>query len=59
MASFVPCERDQAFLLPSDMREWLPGDDPAHFVVAAAARVSMAAFQINARNRASRNTTRA
>jgi transposase len=50
MATFVPCERDQAFLLPPDMKEWLPDDDLAHFVIAAAERVSMAAFQVNDRN---------
>lgn len=50
MAIFVPCERDQAFLLPPDMKEWLPDDDLAHFVIAAAERVSMSAFQVNDRN---------
>ena len=50
MATFVPCERDQAFLLPPDMKDWLPDDDLAHFVIAAAERVSMSAFQVNDRN---------
>jgi len=50
MATFVPCQRDQAFLLPPDMKDWLPDDDLAHFVIAAAERVSMAAFQVNDRN---------
>jgi transposase len=50
MANFVPCERDQAFLLPPDMKDWLPDDDLAHFVIAAAERVSMSAFKINDRN---------
>lgn len=50
MAIFVPCERDQAFLLPPDMKDWLPEDDLAHFVIAAAERVSMSAFQVNDRN---------
>jgi hypothetical protein len=36
-ANFVLFERDQAFLLPSDMKDWLPEDDLAHFVMAAAA----------------------
>ena len=44
MATFVPCERDQAFLLPPDMKDWLPDDDLAHFVIAAAERVSMGAL---------------
>jgi transposase len=50
MANFVPCDRDQAFLLPPDLKEWLPGDDLAHFVIAASERVPMAAFKINDRN---------
>ena len=50
MATFVPCDRDQAFLLPPDMKDWLPNDDLAHFVIAAAERVSMSAFRINDRN---------
>ena len=27
-------DRDQAFLFPPDMREWLPGDHPVHLVIA-------------------------
>ena len=50
MATFVPCERDQAFLLPPYMTDWLPNDDLAHFVIAASERVSMSAFQVNDRN---------
>lgn len=50
MVTFVPCERDQAFLLPPDMKDWLPDDDLAHFVIAAAERVAMSAFQVNDRN---------
>ncbi len=50
MTTFVSCERDQAFLLPPGMKDWLPGDDLAHFVIAAADRVPMTAFQVNDRN---------
>jgi transposase len=50
MANFVCCDRDQAFLLPPDLKEWLPGDDLAHFVIAAVERVPLAAFKINDRN---------
>lgn len=46
MASFIPFNRDQAFLLPSDIKDWLPEDDLAHFVVAAAERVPLGAFQV-------------
>src|SRR4051795_2854140 len=31
---YRPVDRDQAFLLPPDMREWLPGDHPVHLVIA-------------------------
>ena len=27
MGTFVPFSRDQSFLLPPDMRDWLPQDD--------------------------------
>ncbi|NJL50462.1 MAG: transposase [Blastochloris sp.] len=50
MANFVSCDRDQAFLLPPDLKEWLPDDDLAHFVIAAAERTPLAAFKINDRN---------
>lgn len=43
-------ERGQTFLLPPDMKDWLPADGLAHFVMAAAERVSMSAFQVNDRN---------
>jgi transposase len=31
---YRPVDRDQGFLLPPDMREWLPGDHPVHLVIA-------------------------
>jgi hypothetical protein len=36
MARFVPFDRDQPFLLPPDLTGWLPEEDLAHFIVAAA-----------------------
>ena len=45
MGTFVPFSRDQSFLLPPDMKDWLPEDDLAHFVVAAAERVPLDAFR--------------
>ena len=50
MANFVPCDRDQAFLLPPDLKDWLPGDDLAHFIIAAVDRVPLGAFKVNDRN---------
>ena len=45
MASFIPFNRDQAFLLPPDLKSWLPDDDLAHFVVAAVERVPLSALR--------------
>lgn len=49
MSKLVDCERDQAFLLPPDLRDWIPEDDLAHFVIAAVERVDMGAFKVNHR----------
>jgi transposase len=49
MSKFVPFNRDQSFLLPPDLKDWLPEDDVAHFIVAASDRVAMAAFEVPAR----------
>lgn len=46
MTNFVPFNRDQAFLLPPDLRAWLPEDDLAHFVVAAVERVPLGSFRV-------------
>ena len=47
MTNFVPFDRSQAFLLPPYLKDWLPGDDLAHFIVAAVERVSLAWFKVN------------
>ena len=47
MTNYVPFERDQPFLLPPDLKDWLPEDDVARFIVAAADRVRLGAFRIN------------
>jgi transposase len=49
MSNFVDCGRDQAFLLPPDLRDWIPEDDLAHFVIEAVERVAIGAFKINDR----------
>ena len=49
MNKFVFSDRTQPYLLPPDLREWLPEDDLAHFVVAAVERVPMSAFRVNSR----------
>lgn len=47
MTTYAPFERDQPFLLPPDLKDWLPEDDLAHFIVAAAERVRLGAFRTN------------
>ncbi len=47
MSNFVDCDRDQAFLLPPDLRDWIPEDDLAHFVIEAVEQVAMSAFKVN------------
>lgn len=49
MENFVQADRNQPYLLPPDLREWLPEDDLAHFVVAAVERVPLSQFQVNTR----------
>ena len=53
MSNFVDCEREQAFLLPSDFRDWIPEDDLAHFVIEAVERVAIGGSMIAARTRPS------
>ena len=49
MQNFVQGDRNQPYLLPPDLREWLPEDDLAHFVVAAVERVPLSQFRGNDR----------
>jgi transposase len=46
MTQFIPFNRDQAFLLPSEAKDWLPEDDVAHVVVAAVERVPLGALAV-------------
>lgn len=47
MTTYVRFDRDQPFLLPPDLKDWLPQDDIAHFIVAAAERVRLGMFRTN------------
>jgi transposase len=47
MTTYAPFDRDQPFLLPPDLKDWLPEDDLGHFIVAAAERVRLGAFRTN------------
>ena len=49
MQNFVQGDRNQPYLLPPDLREWLPEDDLAHFVVEAVERVPLSQFRVNTR----------
>ena len=42
--NFIVCDREQSFLLPPDVREWLPEDHFAWFVLDAVAQMDLAAF---------------
>ena len=42
--NFIVCDREQAFLMPPSLRDWLPGDHLAWFVIEAVGRLDLAAF---------------
>jgi len=42
--NFVPCDRDQELLLPPGLREWLPEDHLAWFVLDAVDEIELSAF---------------
>lgn len=42
--NFVGCDREQAFLLPPDVRDWLPEGHLAWFVIDAVAELDLSAF---------------
>src|SRR3954466_5888979 len=43
---FVACDRDQSFLMPPDLREWLPAGHLAWFVIDAVAAMDLDAFYV-------------
>ena len=45
MPKFVERHQSQLYLLPPDLRDWLPEDDLAHFVVEAVERVPLERFR--------------
>jgi transposase len=42
--SFITCDRDQELLLPPNLREWLPEDHLAWFVLASTEEMDLSAF---------------
>src|SRR5215204_5141661 len=41
---FVACDREQSFLMPPDVREWLPENHLAWFVIDAVGEMDLDAF---------------
>jgi transposase len=48
--NFLPCDRDQEFLLPPSPREWLPEDHLAWFLIDAVAALDLSAFYADYRS---------
>ena len=44
--NFLPCDRDQELLLPPSLREWLPEDHLAWFVLDSVAELDLDAFYV-------------
>jgi transposase len=42
--NFLACDRDQAFLLPPDLREWLPADHLAWFILDVVDQLNLGPF---------------
>jgi transposase len=42
--NFIECDREQAFLMPPSLRDWLPEDHLAWFVIDSVGRLDLAAF---------------
>ena len=42
--SFIACDREQAFLMPPDVRDWLPQGHFAWFVLETVAALDLAEF---------------
>ena len=53
--SFIACDREQSFLMPSDVRDWLPENHLAWFVLAAVEEMDLypfyAAYRVDGRSR--------
>ena len=43
--NFIPCDRDQSFLMPPSLRDWLPPDHLVWFVIDAVAQMDLSAFR--------------
>src|SRR3954465_5953396 len=52
---FIPCDRDQSFLMPPDLRDWLPENHLVWFVLAAVEEMDLwpfyAAYRVDGKSR--------
>lgn len=48
-ARFVNVDRETPMLFPVDMRDWIPGDHPVHFITEAVEELGLQSFQVNGR----------
>jgi hypothetical protein len=58
MMTYAPFDRDQAFLLPPDLKDWLPWDDIARISSWRRSGFGWASSGQTRRPAVSRNTTR-
>jgi hypothetical protein len=42
--NFIDCDREQAFLMPPSLRDWLPEDHLAWFVIESVEQLDLDAF---------------
>jgi transposase len=49
MTRFVNVDRKTALLLPQDMREWVPAEDPVHLVIEAMEQMDVSVAEVNER----------
>ena len=43
--NFIPCDRDQSFLMPPSLSDWLPEDHLAWFILDACSQMNLSAFK--------------
>jgi transposase len=43
--NFIPCDRDQSFLMPPSISDWLPEDHLAWFILDACSQMDLSAFR--------------
>jgi transposase len=48
--NFIECDREQAFLMPPSLRDWLPADHLAWFVIESVGRLDLTAFYADYRS---------